>query len=100
MKKIKNIKALSLGTSAALILSVASGAVQASDANPFGMEEMAEGYNVAMSEGMCGEGKSDEGKCGGDKSKGAAGEAGKTSEGKCGEGKSTEGKCGGSKAKK
>lgn len=104
MKKIKKLKTLSLGSSAALVLSVASGAIQASEVNPFGMEELTGGYNLAMSEGMCGGDKSksaegeaskaSEGKCGGGKSRGESGKAGKKSEGKCGEGK-----CGGSKAK-
>lgn len=40
--------------------------------NPFAMQKLNSGYNVAMSEGTCGEGK-----CDGDKDK----------EAKCGEGK-------------
>lgn len=45
--------------------------------NPFAMQKLNSGYNVAMSEGTCGEGK-----CDGDKDKEA-----KCGEGKCGEGK-------------
>ncbi|PCI07833.1 MAG: low-complexity protein [Gammaproteobacteria bacterium] len=86
MKKLTTAAA-----SAAMIAVFASGAVHA-DANPFGMQELSTGYNVAMSEGSCGEGK-----CGCDKGKEA-----KCGEGKCGgdkakEAKCGEGKCGGDK---
>ena len=98
MKTVNNLKSLSLATGAALVLSLASGTVLAADSNPFGMTKLTEGYQVAMKEGKCGEGK-----CGGDKAKKAEGKCG---EGKCGgdkakkaEGKCGEGKCGGDKAK-
>jgi len=65
--------------------------------NPFAMQPLSQGYQVAAAddkamEGKCGGKKEMEGKCGGDKAK--AGTKAKTQEGKCGEGK-----CGGSKAK-
>ena len=76
MKKITSFAA-----SAAIAASFAATGANASE-NPFGMQELSAGYDVAMStsEGMCGEGK-----CGGDK-----GAEGKCGEGKCGEGKKTE----------
>ncbi len=81
MKKLTTV-----AVGAALAASLSTG-VNAAE-NPFGMQELSTGYNVAMSEGTCGEGK-----CGGDKGK----------EGKCGdkakEAKCGEGKCGGDKAK-
>ncbi len=98
MKTVNNLKTLSLASGAALALSVASSTVLAADNNPFGMTELNGGYQVAMNEGKCGEGKcggskakETEGKCGGDKAK--------KTEGKCGgsKAKETEGKCGGSK---
>lgn len=82
--------------------------------NPFEMQSLSQGYNVAEAstkgaEGKCGEGKCGEGKCGGAKDskkakegqcggdKAKDGSAKKTKEGKCGEGKCGEGKCGGNK---
>lgn len=89
--------AAALGT--ALVLGVAAGAAQA--ANPFGMQDLSSGYQLAMgdkpadskpAEGKCGEAKcgadkkASEAKCGGDK---------KAAEAKCGgEKKMEEGKCG------
>jgi len=76
-----NKKLLSIAVGTTFAASVTGSAVAAE--NPFGMNELDSGYQVAMStmpEGSCG-GKEGEGKCGGDKKK---------SEGKCGEGK-----CGG-----
>ncbi len=88
MKTVNNFKTLSLASGAALALSVASSTVIAADSNPFGMSKLNEGYQVAMNEGKCGEGK-----CGGSKAK--------ETEGKCGgdKAKKAEGKCGGSKTK-
>ena len=71
MKKLTTVAA-----SAAIVASFAAGSAMATE-NPFAMQELDSGYNVAMSEGTCGEGK-----CGGDKGKEA-----KCGEGKCGEGK-------------
>ncbi len=86
MKKLTTIAA-----SAAIVASFSAGNINAAE-NPFAMQEVNTSYNVAMSEGTCGEGK-----CGGDKAK-----EGKCGEGKCGgdkakEAKCGEGKCGGSK---
>jgi len=69
--------------SAAIVATFAVGNVNAAE-NPFAMQELTAGYNVAMSEGTCGEGK-----CGGDKGKEA-----KCGEGKCGGDKAKEAKCG------
>jgi uncharacterized low-complexity protein len=84
----KKIVSMAIGT--AFAASLSAGIANAAG-NPFGMSDLQNGYQVAMSskpaEGKCGEGK-----CGGDKSK---------KEGKCGGDKSKkEGKCGGDKSKK
>ncbi len=92
MNTIKNIKTLSLASGAALVMGMASVSVLAADSNPFGMTSLSGGYQVAVNEGKCGEGK-----CG---DKAAAGKT-KDAEGKCGESKDAkeaEGKCGGDKA--
>lgn len=78
MKKITTVAA-----SAAIVASFAAGNAGAAE-NPFSMQELNAGYNVAMSEGVCGEGK-----CGEDKAQDA-----KCGEGKCGEDKAKEAKCG------
>ncbi len=98
MKKINMKKLTTVAASAAIVATFSAGSVNASE-NPFGMQELSAGYNVAMSEGTCGEGK-----CGGDKAKEAKCGEGKCGEGKCGgdkakEAKCGEGKCGGDKAK-
>ena len=73
---------------AALFAASLSLSVQAAE-NPFGMSDLDQGSQVAMSskkDGKCGEGK-----CGGDKKKdGKCGGDKKKKDGKCGEGK-----CGG-----
>lgn len=114
MTNNNHFKHLSILTAAALTMSAAPLASADSTANPFGMTELSQGYNLAAAEGKCGEGKCGgserkssegkcgEGKCGGSKSDKAA--EGKCGEGKCGgskkaktaEGKCGEGKCGGS----
>lgn len=76
MKKLTTV-----ATSAAIVAAFAAGNAMASE-NPFGMQKIDNGYNVAMSEGMCG----GEDKCGDGKDKGK--------EGKCGDDKAKEGKCG------
>lgn len=91
-----NKKLTSAAIGGAFAASLMSGTAIAAE-NPFGMSEMDQGYQLAMSdkadEGKCGgkkEGKCGEGKCGGKKE-------GKCGEGKCGgkkEGKCGEGKCG------
>lgn len=82
MKKMTIIAA-----GAALSASLAT-AANAAD-NPFGMQSLETGYNVAMSEGTCGEGK-----CGANKGKEAKCGANKGKEAKCGANKTGEGKCG------
>lgn len=75
--------------------------------NPFAIQELTAGYDLANkgAEGKCGEGKCGEGKCGeaadkadgeGKCGEGKCGEAADKAdgEGKCGEGKCGEGKCG------
>ncbi len=113
----KSPVALALGvTLASTTVMMASASA---DANPFAMNELSSGYQVAM-EGKCGGNmgaqKEAEGKCGGNMGaqKDAEGKCGgdmgakKDAEGKCGgnmnsgeakgkEGKCGEGKCGGSK---
>ena len=83
----KKLVSIAVGTSFAAAVSGSAIAAE----NPFGMNELNVGYQVAMStmpEGSCG-GKDSEGKCG-DKKK----MEGKCGEGKCRDKKKTEGKCG------
>ena len=98
MSEKKVIKPVALAVGAALASSFAFTSVAQADTvdSPFSMTNLTVGYMLGAGEGKCGgdkekgaEGKCGEGKCGGDKEKGA--------EGKCGEGKCGEGKCGGDK---
>ena len=87
-----NKKLLSIAVGSTMVTSLATGVAIAAE-NPFTMNELDKGDQVAMSimlEGSCGD-KGTEGKCGGDKA-GAAkcGADMKKTEGKCGEGR-----CGG-----
>lgn len=88
---MKKMTTIAVGT--AFAASMVSGVANAVE-NPFGMTELGNGYQIAMSsmpEGYCGS-KNGEGKCGGDKAK----KDGKCGEGKCGGDKAEkEGKCGG-----
>jgi uncharacterized low-complexity protein len=123
MAQKKTAVTLALGTAFAASMLAASFA-NAGD-NPFEMQSLKSGYQVAeMKDGngnavnpkakdakcggdkakdaKCGGDKGKEGKCGGDKKKdGKCGEGkcggDKKKDGKCGEGKCGEGKCGGSK---
>ena len=78
------------------------GAARAETTNPFSMNELSQGYTLAMgdkpAEGKCGgKKKAGEGKCGGKKpAEGKCGDK-KPAEGKCGGKKPAEGKCGGNK---
>ncbi len=81
---------LSLAIGSAFAASIAAAPIAGAADNPFQMESLKSGYQVAgvakgeegkCGEGKCGEAKCGEAKCGGDKD----------TEGKCGEGK-----CGGS----
>ncbi len=86
---MKKLTTIAVGT--AFAATMASGVANAVE-NPFGMSELENGYNVAMSsmpegacgskdgEGKCGEGKAKDGKSDGDKAK----KDGKCGEGKCG----------------
>ncbi|MFQ5635699.1 MAG: hypothetical protein ACE5G3_10280 [Gammaproteobacteria bacterium] len=110
MSKKITINPLTVAIGTALVGGLtAAGSVSArvaTDANPFAMEELSNGYQMAGAEGSCGENKGEEGSCGESKggegscgeSKGGEGSCGesKGGEGKCGEGKCGEGKCGGS----
>ena len=92
-----NKKLLSIAVGSTMVASLATGVAVAAE-NPFTMNTLDKGYQVAMSimpEGSCGdkgtEGKCGEGKCGGDKvGEAKCGAEMKKTEGKCGEGK-----CGG-----
>ena len=95
MASRKTALTLALGT--AFAASLAAAPVVNAAGDPFEMNSLSGGYQVAQAdknkEGKCGgdkakDGKCGEGKCGGDKKK---------EEGKCGEGKCGEGKCGGEK---
>jgi len=98
----KKTTALTLAVGSAFAASLVSIQPAAADENPFKMQSLESGYQVAAAdkdkEGKCGEGK-----CGGDKKKeGACGGDKKDKEGACGgdkkkEGKCGEGKCGGNK---
>ncbi len=86
MKKLTTVAA-----SAAIVASFAAGNVIAAE-NQFAMQQLENGYNVAMSEGTCGgdkgkEAKCGEGKCGEGKADGDKAKEAKCGEGKCGEGK-------------
>ena len=71
-------------TAVGLASAIAFGAAIAAE-NPFAMQDLGKGYQVAekAKDGKCGEGK-----CGGDK---------KAKDGKCGGDKAKDGKCGGDK---
>ena len=78
-----------IAAGAALATSMAMSFNAQASENPFQLNELSSGYQLAEgSEGKCGEGKCGEGKCGENKG------ADKAKEGKCGEGKCGEGKCG------
>jgi uncharacterized low-complexity protein len=92
MAKSTTALTLALGTAFAASLAAAP-TVSAAD-NPFQLDTLKNGYQVADNhgkdkEGKCGGDKAKDGKCGGDKAK----------EGKCGGDKAKDGKCGGDKAK-
>ena len=80
-------KTVSLVIGSAFAASIAAAPIANAADNPFEMDSLKNGYQVAGvakgEEGKCGEGKCGEGKCGG-------AEGDKGGEGKCGEGK-----CGG-----
>jgi uncharacterized low-complexity protein len=99
MASRKTALTLALGTAVAASFAVAP--LASADENPFELQSLKSGYQVADNkdkEGKCGEGKCGEGKCGGDKKKkeGACG-GDKAKEGACGGDKKKEGSCGGNK---
>ena len=81
----------------AFVSSLAASTTAVADDNPFSTAELDAGYQLAGEKGK--EGKCGEGKCGGDKDKGAEGSCGEKdkAEAKGEEGKCGEGKCGGDK---
>jgi uncharacterized low-complexity protein len=94
MAQKKTALTLALGTAFAASLA-ASPVLRAAD-NPFEMDSLKNGYQVAQADkkkdGKCGEGK-----CGGDKKKEGACGGDKKKEGACGGDKKKEGACGGDK---
>lgn len=100
MKKNTHLKQISILTAAALTMGASPLASADSTANPFGMTELSQGYNLAAAEGKCGESKCgsnkpSEGKCG--ESKCGSNKNSKAAEAKCGgdkKAKATESKCG------
>ena len=102
MSKSKKPLAAAIGSAFAATL-VASPIVNA-EQNPFSMNELSSGYQVADMEGKCGGKKEREGNCGGKKEKegNCGGKKMEEGEGKCGakkkavkEGQCGEAKCGG-----
>ena len=103
---MKNPLSVALGST--FIAAMAASPVTFADTNPFGMQDLENGY-MQLAEAKCGGSKmkAEEAKCGGSKMKAEEGKCGdskmkakeaKCGEGKCGEGmmkkKSEEGKCG------
>ena len=93
-------KSLSVAMGATFITAMSVSPMASADTNPFGMQELNNGY-MQIAEAKCGGEKSDkakEAKCGGEKSDKA--KEAKCGEGKCGEGmmnksdKAKEAKCG------
>ena len=108
MASRKTVLTLALGSAVAATLVTAP--LANADDNPFKLQSLKSGYQVADNkgkEGKCGEGKCGEGKCGGDKTKkegsdkgkegACGGDKTKEKEGACGGDKAKEGKCGGNK---
>lgn len=88
---------MKLASSAIVAATFAIGSVAHAADNPFAMQKLDAGYQLAqadkMADGKCGGSKAKEGACGGDKM--ATGE--KKKDGKCGGSKGKEGACGGDK---
>jgi len=96
MSKKTNVLALAMGT--AFAASLTSAPLASADENPFKIESLKSGYQVASAD-KAKDGKCGEGKCGGDKKdkEGACGGDKKDKEGACGGDKKKEGSCGGNK---
>ena len=100
MASRKNALKVALGSAVAATL-VAAPLANAND-NPFQLQSLKNGYQVAdnkSKEGKCGGDKAKDGKCGGDKAKDGKCGGDKAKEGACGGDKAKEGACGGDKAK-
>tara|TARA_B100001123_G_scaffold418986_1_gene523620 strand:- start:194 stop:502 length:309 start_codon:yes stop_codon:yes gene_type:complete len=101
MSKKTSLKPIAAAIGTTFAVTLAASPVMAAD-NPFGLSELSSGYMVVAD---AHEGKSGEGKCGGDKGgeEGSCGGDKGGEEGSCGgdkggeEGKCGEGKCGGDK---
>ena len=95
MSRKTNVLTLAMGT--AFAASLVSAPLANADENPFKMESLKSGYQVASAD-KAKDGKCGEGKCGGDKKdkEGACG-GDKKKEGSCGGDKKKEGSCGGNK---
>ena len=80
-------KALAAALGATFVATMAATPVASADTNPFAMQPLSSGYQVAGKEGTCGGKKGTEAHCGSKTDKeGHCGEKGKK-EGQCGEGK-------------
>jgi len=91
--KSSNLKPLSAALGATLLSAALAPAVSASE-NPFGLEELKAGYQLAQAEPKPAEGKCGEGKCGGTMEGGSEGGTdGKPADGKPADDKAAEGKC-------
>lgn len=84
---------LSLAAGAAFAASFALSPVANAGDNPFGMQKLDAGYQLAQAD------KKMDGKCGGDKMKDAKCGSDKKADGKCGADKAKDGKCGADKKK-
>ena len=89
----KFVNPVTAAVGVAFVSSLAASTTALADDNPFSTDELDSGYQLAGEKGK--EGKCGEGKCGGDKDKGAEGSCGEKAEAK-----GEEGKCGGDKGKK
>lgn len=95
-------KPLAAVVSAAFLTAAAAAPLANADSNPFGMQSLASGYDLANyskhREGGCGAKSNGEGSCGGKaKGEGSCGGKAAKGEGSCGA-KGKEGSCGGEKA--
>jgi uncharacterized low-complexity protein len=95
----KFVNPVTAAVGVAFVSSLAASTTALADDNPFSTAELDAGYQLAGEKGEVG--KCGEGKCGGDKDKGAEGSCGekgkaeaKGEEGKCGGDKGAEGSCG------
>ena len=108
MSKSQTKKPLAVAIGSAFAVSLAASPIVNAEQNPFSMNELSSGYQVADMEGKCGGKKEKEGNCGGMKEKegncGSKMNKAEEGEGNCGakkkavkEGQCGEGKCGANK---